>query len=54
MLTGAHPQRFNRLGQARWSGFIYGGASILPSLLRPVVYHGYLGSAPFQPVARGQ
>jgi GT2 family glycosyltransferase len=52
MLTGAHPHRFNRLGQARWQGFIYGGAAILPSILRPVVYHGYAGSAPFQPVAR--
>jgi O-antigen biosynthesis protein len=52
MLLGAHPQRFNRLGQARWRGVIYGGASVLPSLLRPVVYHGYLGSAPFQPVAK--
>lgn len=52
MLTGAHPHRFNRLGQARWAGFIYGGAAILPALLRPVVYHGYMGGAPFQPVAR--
>jgi ABC-type multidrug transport system fused ATPase/permease subunit len=52
MLLGAHPQRFNRLGQARRRGVIYGGASVLPSLLRPVVYHGYLGSAPFQPVAK--
>jgi glycosyltransferase involved in cell wall biosynthesis len=52
MLAGAHPQRFNRLAQARWRGFIYGGAAILPSLLRPVVYHGYMGAAPFQPVAR--
>jgi hypothetical protein len=51
MLAGAHPHRFNRLGQARWRGFIYGGAAILPSLLRPVVYHGYHGAAPFQPVA---
>jgi glycosyltransferase involved in cell wall biosynthesis len=52
MLAGAHPHRFNRLGQARWRGFIYGGARILPSVLRPVVYHGYMGTAPFQPIAR--
>jgi glycosyltransferase involved in cell wall biosynthesis len=52
MLAGDHPHRFNRLGQARWRGFIYGGAAILPSLLRPVVYHGYMGGAPFQPVVR--
>jgi len=52
MLLGAHPGRFNRLGQARWRGVIYGGAGILPSVLRPIVYHGYQGAAPFQPIAR--
>ena len=48
MLSGQHRQRFNRLGAARWAGFVYGGPRILPSLLRPVVYHGAMGSAPFQ------
>jgi glycosyltransferase involved in cell wall biosynthesis len=52
MLSGAHRHRFNRLGQARWSGCMYGGAPLLPRLLRPTVYHGYLGMAPFQPVVR--
>ncbi|OJF11351.1 glycosyltransferase [Couchioplanes caeruleus] len=52
MLSGAHPHRFNRLGQARWSGFVYGGARIAARMLRPVVYHGYAGTAPYQPVAR--
>jgi hypothetical protein len=52
MLTGAHPHRFNRLRQMRWNGFIYGGARLLPTLLRPVVYHGYQGSALFRPVER--
>jgi hypothetical protein len=51
MVAGRHPHRFNRLGQARWAGSIYGGPRVLPSLLRPVIYHGYLGSAPFQGVA---
>lgn len=50
MLSGPHRQRFNRLGQARWSGFVYNGARFLPSLLRPTVYHGYQAMAPFQPV----
>jgi glycosyltransferase involved in cell wall biosynthesis len=50
LLSGAHRHRFNRLGQARWTGFIYGGARLLPSLLRPVVYHGSQGHAPFQSV----
>ena len=48
MLSGQHRHRFNRLGAARWSGFVYGGPRILPWLLRPVVYHGPMGSAPFQ------
>ena len=51
LLAPHHPHRFNRLGQARWSGFVYGGPSFLPRLLRPAIYHGYFGSAPYQPVA---
>jgi len=52
MLAGAHPHRCNRLGQARWSGVIYGGVRVAAGLLRPVVYHGPAGTAPYQPVAR--
>jgi hypothetical protein len=52
MLSGPHRHRFNSLGQARWRGFIYTKQVSLRSLLRPVVYHGWLGSAPFQPVER--
>ncbi len=52
MLSGPHRHRFNRLGQARWRGFIYTRHASLRGLLRPVVYHGWLGSAPFQPVSR--
>jgi glycosyltransferase involved in cell wall biosynthesis len=50
MVYHRHRHRFNRLGQARWSGFIYGYPRLLPRLLRPVVYHGPLGLAPFQGV----
>jgi glycosyltransferase involved in cell wall biosynthesis len=50
MLAGAHPHRFNGLGQARWAGVVYAKARFLPSLLRPVIYHGYQGLAPFQPI----
>lgn len=50
LLLQRHRHRFNRLGQARWSGFIYGGARMLPTLLRPVIYHGYMGTAPFQQI----
>ena len=52
MLSGPYRHRFNRLGQARWRGFIYTRHVSLRTLLRPVVYHGWLGSAPFQPVSR--
>jgi GT2 family glycosyltransferase len=51
MLIGRHPHRFNRMGQARWAGSIYGGPRVLPSLLRPIVYHGPMGTAPFQTVS---
>lgn len=50
MVATRHRHRFNRLGQAKWSGFLYGGQRLMPSLLRPVVYHGYQGHAPFQTV----
>lgn len=50
LLLASHPHRFNRLGQARWMGFIYGNTSVLPRLLRPVVYHGTMGTGPYQPV----
>jgi glycosyltransferase involved in cell wall biosynthesis len=52
MLSGPHRHRFNRLGNARWAGSVYGGPRVLPRLLRPVVYHGAGGSAPFQAVVR--
>jgi O-antigen biosynthesis protein len=52
LLQRRHPHRFNRFGQARWSGFIYGGLRVLPGLLRPIVYHGAMGTAPFQPITR--
>lgn len=52
MLSGPHAHRFNRLGQARWAGVVYGGAPLLPWLLRPRIYHGPMGIAPFQRVER--
>ena len=54
VLAERHRHRFNRLGQARWGGVIYGGARLFRSLLRPVIYHGPMGSAPFQPVVRSR
>lgn len=52
MLSGPHAHRFNRLGSARWCGSVYGGPRVLPRLLRPVIYHGSMGSAPYQTVLR--
>ena len=52
ILWTRHPHRFNRLGQASWSGFIYGGPRLLARYLRPVVYHGLMGQAPYQGVVR--
>ncbi len=52
VVSGRHRHRANRLGQARWAGSIYGGPRVLPSLLRPIVYHGPAGFAPFQGVVR--
>jgi glycosyltransferase involved in cell wall biosynthesis len=52
MLAGRWRHHMNRLGQARWKGSLYGGPHILPTLLRPVVYHGWMGFAPFQGVTR--
>lgn len=51
MVAARHPWRFNRLGQARWSGVIYGGLRA-PRWLRPVVYHGGMGTAPYQGIVR--
>ncbi len=48
LVAARHRHRFNRLGQARWAGFIYGGPRLLPAMLRPIVYHGYQGTAPYQ------
>jgi O-antigen biosynthesis protein len=52
MVSGRHRERFNRLGQARWAGFLYSSPRLRWPLLRPVLYHDYLGMAPFQRVSR--
>jgi len=52
MVASRHPHRFNRLGQARWAGAVYGGLRALPGALRPVIYHGPVGGAPYQSVVR--
>lgn len=54
LLVHRHPHRFNGFGQARWDGVIYGGAGILARTLRPVIYHGVMGRAPFQGMVTGR
>jgi len=48
LLYFRHPNRFNALGYARWRGRIYGAASALLSLSRPIVYAGVYGRGLFQ------
>jgi glycosyltransferase involved in cell wall biosynthesis len=50
LVAARHRHRFNRLGQARWRGAVYGGIRAVPRILRPVIYHGPMGIAPFQGV----
>jgi glycosyltransferase involved in cell wall biosynthesis len=52
LLEARHPHRFNRAGQARWKGSIYGSLGILRRIARPVIYYGDLGVAPYQTVVR--
>lgn len=52
LLANVHGHRFNWLGQPRWSGTLYGMTPLLPRLLRPVVYTGWQGQAPYQTVQR--
>jgi ABC-type multidrug transport system fused ATPase/permease subunit/glycosyltransferase involved in cell wall biosynthesis len=52
LLYPRHRHRFDRLGQARWSGFVYGPPGVISGLLRPRVYHGSQGMAPYQPILR--
>jgi glycosyltransferase involved in cell wall biosynthesis len=52
LLAAVHSHRFNRFGQPRWSGTVYGMTPLLPRLLRPVVYTGWQGQAPYQMVRR--
>jgi glycosyltransferase involved in cell wall biosynthesis len=52
MVSGRHAERFNRLGQAKWAGCLYSSPRMRWPFLRPLLYHGPLGLAPYQRVAR--
>ncbi len=51
MVSGAHQQRFKRLGRPRWSGFIYAQPGVLRSILRPVIYHALAWCSELLPLA---
>ena len=48
LLAPKHPERFNVLGNSRWSGRIYGDISSYILGARPVVHHGTFGCGLFQ------
>jgi GT2 family glycosyltransferase len=48
LLAQKHPYRFNRFGQSRWLGRIYGDVERVPFFRRPVIYYGTYGRALFQ------
>lgn len=48
LLYVKHPYRFNRLGQSKWLGRIYGDLAQSIFSRRPVVYYGTFGRAMFQ------
>jgi len=54
MVSGRHPHRFNRSGQAVWAGSLYGGPASAFGHRRSEVDYGPSGTAAYQPaLARG-
>jgi GT2 family glycosyltransferase len=51
LLEQKWPERYNALGHAAWAGELY-GRGVATLALRPRIYHGTWGSAPFQSVYR--
>ena len=47
-LERKHPDRFTGRGRIRWSGRVYTAPRRASALLRPFVYHGFLGTGFFQ------
>ena len=50
LLEARHPAWFTPHGNSRWQGRLYQPGFPIPSLTRPMVYHGPFGMAPFQTV----
>ena len=49
LLLAKHPVRFGKNGEARWTGFVYGGGAIRAED-GSVIYHGPMGQAGYQSV----
>lgn len=49
LLLAKHPVRFGKYGEARWTGFVYGGGAIRAEG-DSVIYHGSMGQAGYQAV----
>ena len=52
MVRKKHPRRFDSLGRSSWRGIIYGDGAVGLPLISPRIFHGRLGSAPFQTIYR--
>ena len=52
MVRMKHPRRFDSLGRSNWCGIIYGDGAVGLPLSSPRIFHGRMGSAPFQTIYR--
>ena len=52
LVQARHPDRFTRVGTARWRGSIYN--AFVPTILRPRIYRGEFGAAAYQSVYRAE
>ncbi len=50
LLVRKHPEYFNALGGSVWHGRIYTASKFGVSIGRPMIYHGFFGSAFFQSI----
>ena len=50
LLVRKHPEYFNSFGSSIWRGRIYTASKFGVLLRRPIIYHGFFGSAGFQSV----
>ena len=49
LLMAKHPERFSKLGGARWDGFVYGGGPVRANE-DSIIYYGPMGTAGYQRV----